>query len=89
MVKHFEDLSKKDISVTTIQLHSLHLEDLHTLISETLRMPIESILPLSIVVYDKTKGNPFFVGNFLNALYTKRLLVMLLIYLFNCTVFRL
>ena len=45
------------------------------LISETLRS--NNIDSLAQVVFEKTKGNPFFVGRFLTALYNKRLLVSL------------
>jgi predicted ATPase len=75
LVEHLQFLVKKKIKSTTIHLKSLELSDVNALLSETLRLPINTVEPLSNVVFVKTKGNPFFVGRFLNALYSKSLLV--------------
>jgi predicted ATPase len=66
---------KKGTKTTTITLKSLGIEEVNNLVSDTLNLPPILVEPLSKVVFEKTKGNPFFVGSFLTALHTKRFIV--------------
>jgi predicted ATPase len=68
-------MKKRGIDMKNIYLNPLRISDLRILISETLSLPPPQIEPLAVLVYEKTKGNPFFVGRLLNTLHKKRLLV--------------
>lgn len=72
------EMQKQGIATTTLTLMPLDLPELNQFISDTLHLDFEQTLPLANLVLHKTGGNPFFVGEFLNALYSKKLLS------FNC-----
>jgi predicted ATPase len=74
LVSYLESIKTKNIKNTIIELNPLDISEVKHLISETLRSK-SNVDPLAQIVFEKTKGNPFFVGRFLTALYNKRLLV--------------
>jgi PAS domain S-box-containing protein len=53
----------------TMTLPPLGLESLNPLIADTLHAPESIVQPLTALVQQKTQGNPFFVTQFLKALY--------------------
>ncbi|MBN3925729.1 ATP-binding sensor histidine kinase [Nostoc sp. NMS4] len=55
--------------INTIKLSPLSQIDLNQLIAETLRCPEVIAVPLTQMVFFKTKGNPFFASQFLKLLY--------------------
>jgi predicted ATPase/signal transduction histidine kinase len=63
-----EKLQKLGATVNTITLPPLALLDLNQLIADTLNCPLELVLPLTELVYQKTKGNPFFSNQFIKYL---------------------
>ncbi|RCJ40801.1 histidine kinase [Nostoc minutum NIES-26] len=63
------DISKTAAVVNTITLNPLQASDLNHLIAATLSCSPTLATPLTELVYRKTKGNPFFVTQFLKALY--------------------
>ena len=77
LMEHLELMAKRGIKSTTMHLEPLDIQQTTKLISETLQMEEDekSLTKLSKVIFEKTKGNPFFVGSFLSALYNKHLLV--------------
>jgi PAS domain S-box-containing protein len=64
-----EDIQKAGVIVNSILLSPLDQQSTNQLITETLIYPQELTLPLTNLVIKKTKGNPFFITQFLKALY--------------------
>lgn len=52
----------------------LKLLDINYLIADSLKCPYAECLPLAQLIYRKTQGNPFFTNEFLQSLYTDKLL---------------
>ncbi len=63
------DIKKTGVTVNTIALQPLQLEDLNHLIAETLHCPLPLAYPLAVLTYQKTRGNPFFTNQLLKALH--------------------
>jgi PAS domain S-box-containing protein len=63
------------VHIDEIRLASLAGVHIEQLIAESLRCPPASIVALARLVLDKTYGNPFFVIQFLHALFEEQLLV--------------
>jgi len=70
-----EDLDKKEIHFNTIKLPPLKLDDVYHLLANSLRSPGSQTLLLANLIFDKTRGNPFFINQFLTLLYKDKLLV--------------
>ncbi|AFY58772.1 putative ATPase [Rivularia sp. PCC 7116] len=68
------EIVKANINITNLLLKPLHQGDLGFLISDTLKCEVDSIISFTQVVFAKTKGNPFFVHQFINCLYTERVI---------------
>jgi predicted ATPase/signal transduction histidine kinase len=58
----------------TVVLAPLSLEDLGQLLADTLKAEAGSVAPLTRLVQEKTGGNPFFVLQFIQALYREGLI---------------
>ncbi len=69
--------AKSQARLTQITLGPLNQEDLTDLISETLHCAHTTVAPLATLVNQKTAGNPFFVHQFLHALYQEQLLTFM------------
>ncbi|NER99045.1 MAG: AAA family ATPase, partial [Symploca sp. SIO1B1] len=61
-------------TVNQITLQPLATEDVSQLIAETLYRELDLVQTLAKLVIEKTRGNPFFVNEFLKSLYTENLL---------------
>ena len=68
------ELDLSDVSTTNIRLDGLDQNDLNTMISDALCTFPRISMPLSDIVFQKTKGNPFFVMTFMRSLVDKKLL---------------
>ncbi|MBN4003879.1 ATP-binding sensor histidine kinase [Nostoc sp. LPT] len=64
-----DEIVKTGAVVNTITLQSLSLVDMNQLVADTLNCDRSLAQPLTELVYQKTKGNPFFATQFLKALY--------------------
>ncbi|MEH2119174.1 ATP-binding sensor histidine kinase [Nostoc sp.] len=64
-----DEIVKTGAVVNTITLQSLSLVDMNQLVADTLSCDRSLAQPLTELVYQKTKGNPFFATQFLKALY--------------------
>ncbi|MEG5162966.1 AAA family ATPase [Microcoleus sp. AT3-A2] len=64
-----DEIVKSGATVNTITLQPLSLGDLNQLVAETLICDLSFAGPLTELVYQKTKGNPFFSTQFLKALH--------------------
>ncbi|MEH1779247.1 MAG: AAA family ATPase [Nostoc sp.] len=63
------EIVKAGAVVNTITLQSLSLVDMNHLVADTLNCDLSLAQPLTQLVVQKTKGNPFFATQFLKALY--------------------
>ncbi len=68
------EIIKTDAIVNTITLAPLAESDLNQLVADTLNCELSLAQPLTKLVYQKTKGNPFFATQFLKALYEDKLI---------------
>ncbi len=73
LIVTIEDLRSQGIIIDEIILGHLKLENISQLIAETLHANRKSVVTLANLVKEKTKGNPFFINEFLNVLYSKNL----------------
>ncbi|MGC9524668.1 MAG: trifunctional serine/threonine-protein kinase/ATP-binding protein/sensor histidine kinase [Limnospira sp.] len=64
-----EELQKEGVTVNTITLPPLGLEDVNCWVADTLTCSRQLAQPLTQLLDRKTKGNPFFITQFLKALY--------------------
>ncbi|BAT55612.1 serine/threonine kinase with two-component sensor domain protein [Nostoc sp. NIES-3756] len=64
-----QEIEKTRGSITQISLSPLNQNHLNILIADTLHCQEEITIPLSQMVFAKTKGNPFFTTQFLKSLY--------------------
>jgi len=60
---------KQNATISTITLAPLSVDHVNQLVAETLSCTVELAAPLTNLVYQKTKGNPFFTTQFLKGLY--------------------
>jgi predicted ATPase len=65
-----QQLQKITPAVQTITLNPLSLDDINRLIADTLHCAANIAKPLTESIDIKTQGNPFFITQFLQALYT-------------------
>ncbi|AOX01978.1 hypothetical protein BJP34_23375 [Moorena producens PAL-8-15-08-1] len=68
------EMAKVGVPLNTITLDPLSKSDLNHLIADTLTCGIELAEPLTELVAQKTKGNPFFATQFLKSLHHDRLI---------------
>ncbi|HSF75168.1 MAG TPA: adenylate/guanylate cyclase domain-containing protein, partial [Microcoleus sp.] len=64
-----DEIIKSGAVVNTINLQPLSLADMNQLVADTLICNLSLAQPLTELVYQKTKGNPFFSTQFLKALH--------------------
>lgn len=60
--------------IDEIEVGPLSHSDVNALIADSLHLSQEAVKPLCNVIYDKTRGNPFFINQFLTYLYEENLL---------------
>ena len=72
------EIQKTEAKVNTITLAPLARSDVNSLVADTLACSTALALPLTELVYQKTKGNPFFSTQFLKSLHEDGLIE------FNC-----
>lgn len=69
-----EQIQKIDVKVNSITLQPLGIEQVNQLIADTLSCSTQASKPLAKLVHNKTDGNPFFLTQLLQSLYTENLL---------------
>ena len=69
LILSLEDIKKSHAIINTIALPPLSHPSLNQLVADTLSCCEEIAQPLTELVYQNTKGNPFFTTQFLKALY--------------------
>ncbi len=70
-----DEIERAGATLTRLHLDGLAIGDLDQLVADATRRSPEAAHPLAKVVQQKTGGNPFFLGEFLRALYRERLLL--------------
>ncbi|MFC1877582.1 AAA family ATPase, partial [Thermodesulfobacteriota bacterium] len=75
LMKSLSSLQKEKVPLTQIALGPLSMKCISHLITDTLHNNGQSVKLLAELIGQKTKGNPFFMKQFLTTLYQKRLLV--------------
>lgn len=75
LMKTLGKIQSAGINISTIIVHPLNLEDVQELIADTLCCSIEELKLLAKLVFNKTNGNPFFVTQLLQSLYTQKFLL--------------
>ena len=68
------ELEKAGIAVNHVLLSPLSLADINQLLADTLKCSPTVTQPLADLVQLKTGGNPFFINEFLNTLYSENLI---------------
>ena len=74
MFNLIERLDISNVHMTKVSLSGLNSHDLNTMISDALCLYPRICKSLSSIVYQKTKGNPFFVLEFMQSLLSRGLL---------------
>ncbi|MGC1244842.1 MAG: AAA family ATPase, partial [Spirulinaceae cyanobacterium] len=69
-----DQIIKNEAIVSTISLAPLTLLGLNHLIADTLSCTLQLAVPLTELVHQKTKGNPFFTSQFLKGLHEDKLI---------------
>ncbi len=69
-----DEINKSGATISTLTLAPLKQNDINQLIADTLNATPELALTLTKLVYQKTKGNPFFSRQFLKALFEEGLI---------------
>ncbi|MBD2570083.1 trifunctional serine/threonine-protein kinase/ATP-binding protein/sensor histidine kinase [Anabaena lutea] len=68
------EIQKNQATINTITLTPLSQSQINQLVADTLKSTENLALPFSQLVYQKTKGNPFFATQFLKALHEENLI---------------
>ncbi len=78
LMTHLAEMEREQVAIQTIALRNLSLDDVHQLVADTLQdspdLQSSGARDLSRLVYEKTRGNAFFVHQFLRSLYQEALL---------------
>ncbi len=67
-------MEQSGIRIRRIDLSPLAPAHVRQLVLDTFRAEPESLNPLAVLCYQKTQGNPFFLGQFLHSLYAEQLI---------------
>jgi predicted ATPase/signal transduction histidine kinase len=75
MLHSLEEIKRHKTPVQTLYLSNLGLEDVHDLVADTLKEQHRAnVAQLAALIYPKTHGNAFFVGQFLRNLHQENLI---------------
>ena len=74
LIQTLQRIQEEKATVSTIALDPLGLDWVNRLIADTLKCSIEESQPLAKLAFEKTNGNPFFLTQLLQSLYTENLL---------------
>ncbi len=74
LYKKISELKEDKIPFEEMELNDLSYQNVYSLITDTLLTNQENVSILSQIIYNKTKGNPFYVRQFLKSVYDEGLL---------------
>jgi predicted ATPase/signal transduction histidine kinase len=66
--------AKQGVQIHTISLRALGAPEVAEFVADALHQDVGTATPLSEIVHEKTAGNPFFMRQFLQALYSSKLI---------------
>ncbi|MGJ5631158.1 trifunctional serine/threonine-protein kinase/ATP-binding protein/sensor histidine kinase [Nostoc sp. CALU 1950] len=69
-----DEIAKANTTINKITLDTLSEASLNQLVADTLKCPLQNTQSLTQLVYQKTKGNPFFSTQFFKALHEDQLI---------------
>ncbi|MBO3460232.1 trifunctional serine/threonine-protein kinase/ATP-binding protein/sensor histidine kinase [Aetokthonos hydrillicola Thurmond2011] len=69
LILTLDEIAHTGVKINNITLSPLSTESVNQLVADTLNCQLERAQPLTQLVYQKTKGNPFFTTQFLVALH--------------------
>ncbi|MBO3459796.1 AAA family ATPase [Aetokthonos hydrillicola Thurmond2011] len=75
LIQTLEQIKRTETTVQQIALQPLEINDINQLIADSLSCSLKYSKPLADLVNKKTQGNPFFLTQFLQALYKENLLL--------------
>ena len=68
------EILEDDVPVWQIHLHPLGKKDAVKFVAEALHCPEEEVISLAGILYRKTLGNPFYLGQMMKTIYDERLI---------------
>ncbi len=68
------EIQETKIKISSINLEPLHQGNLGFLIADTLKCEVDIVISFTQVVFAKTKGNPFFIHQFLKNLHKEKII---------------
>ncbi|MEH2076908.1 MAG: AAA family ATPase [Nostoc sp.] len=74
LILTLREIQKAQATINKITLAPLSQEQVNQLVADTLKSPESLAWTLSVLIYQKTKGNPFFTTQFLKALHQENLI---------------
>ncbi|HLO88097.1 MAG TPA: AAA family ATPase [Nostocaceae cyanobacterium] len=74
LTKTIDDIRQADAIVNQINLQPLEQYHVNKLVAETLNCPESEVLSLTLLVFNKTKGNPLFTNQLLKSLHDDKLI---------------
>lgn len=66
-LRHFIDAFKQENKIRELALKPLDEFQVNQIVARTLQLQTETVVDLNVVVYTRTQGNPFFIGELLKA----------------------
>ncbi|MEN8907234.1 MAG: diguanylate cyclase [Clostridiales bacterium] len=67
-----KEIFRLKTNISTVKLSPLNIESISKLLSDTLKCSNSEVQNLAVACLRKTHGNPFFIGQFLKLLYSKK-----------------
>jgi predicted ATPase/signal transduction histidine kinase len=69
-----KEIRQKKVAISTINLEPLHQGNLGFFLADTLKCEVNSVISFTQIVFAKTKGNPFFIHQFIRKLYKEKVI---------------
>jgi predicted ATPase/signal transduction histidine kinase/tRNA A-37 threonylcarbamoyl transferase component Bud32 len=76
LLHSFDIMQKQGARINSVILPALEVDEVNQLVADTTRSDLDNSLPLAELCYKKTRGNPFFLNQFINALYRDGLIYL-------------
>lgn len=69
-----DELDRQGVTINHLKLNGIGLEDVNELVANTLRADMTSTRELAALIYNRTEGTPFDIGEILKQLYEKEII---------------
>ncbi|MBU1568138.1 MAG: AAA family ATPase [Proteobacteria bacterium] len=74
LLSMIDDLRSHAVPVELLQVKNIALDDVREIVTDTLIPVVEESAGLALMIYEKTRGNPFFVRSLINFLHEFKLI---------------